>query len=76
MDYKAYKNMNPYEIILQMIRKYHAEDSVETARPFVGEHDRIYAALSLDFVPIDSEYGKILDEAGWFEEDDSWCHYT
>ena len=44
---------------------------------FAAGHDQIWAGVNADEMDISKEDLKILDELGWFidEEHDSWSHF-
>ena len=76
-EHLVYTDMNPYEIMFMMIRKYHEIESSEVKYPFMSAYEKIFASLNPEKLPFDAdnEDTKTLKEAGWHEEE-SWTHYT
>ena len=53
---------------LKIIEKYDASSD------FCAEHDQVFCG-SYD-LPMTDEDKEKMDELGWFEDDDSWSHFT
>lgn len=68
--------MEKYELMISMIKKYQKPDDYNWKYPFSGEHDEIYSSLPVNLVPEESDDGKLLMDAGWFVDDDSWKTYS
>ena len=56
---------------LEIIRKYNPEADIEPAHDqiFVGDYETSFSQMT-------EEEKKIMEDEGWFEDEESWSHFT